>query len=656
MTPTAYNSLTMSGSSTLVEWSVKPGITIFNLDNGSSTPKGFPQGLTKQDGLQIAIDPSTGRAHVPCAASDGDAMLLFDPAGSATQTVAMPLAAEGIMQKITSYSFVWSTVRSSFLLLGGFTFVSNPPRCNEALWEFKGGTWSRVMVVFGGQRATDWKAISGIYILDLNTMQWSNGTAAPLQEARQSMACTVSGDYFIAWGGSNTAVMGPKPLIYNMKTDQWVEQFTSPSATSNTGSNAVAIAGGAAAAVVLIALVVGFVFYRRRQQRQKAEKDAADAKSKDKDTEKKEGPKAVEKPGDDLKGPQQFGSNSAAAYAGGTITNSDGGSALGKEGSEVVIGKDGRIIRRSPQSFIHTAEVDLRNPQYQPVGYPGTLYQSNNNNPQYFEAGTQFQDMQYYPTANNPQLYVSVPYLAGVSGNVVQSQDFMYPPPPPLAAMRRDSQARVLSFMDNGTSNAATEGSSGTNAPTTEEIMKMQLALIKAQQDQDFQMKQQTLARYRADQEAQFHMLQQQLLVPTASSSGSPSPAWANAVSAPVPGAMMPGGPFTPDGVSQSSVSAPVPTVGSELLLAPPSSSATTTVAVDAGYVPAPVFTPPPPPPAHAPVSSSTTSAATTLVTSAPVSIVSSDAAVAQKSALSVPIVPPRPTTVDSTPPVVSSS
>ncbi|KAG0265336.1 hypothetical protein BGZ95_003356, partial [Linnemannia exigua] len=149
-------------------------------------------------------------------------------------------------------------------------------------------------------------------------------------------------------------------------------------------------------------------------------------------------------------------------------------------------------------------------------------------------------------------------------------------------------------------------------------------------------------------------MLQQQLMV---TSSASPSPALANTVSAPVTGVMMPVvGPLAPAGVSQSSLSAPVPTVGSEPILPPSSSATNTTVAVEvvpddstmsapvADYVPAPVFASP----GHASaVSSPTTSAATTLVTSAPAPTVYSDAAtVAQKAALSAPVVPSRPLTV----------
>ncbi|KAG0271672.1 hypothetical protein BGZ95_000474, partial [Linnemannia exigua] len=357
---TANNSLAMSGSNQLVEWSATPGLTVYSLDNGSSTFKGFPLGLTAEPGLQIAINPSTGAANVPCGTSNGDAMAQFNPlTQAAVNAVAMPMGASDIMQKISYYSFVWSTVRSSFLLLGGFTYSQNPPRCNEALWEFKGSSWSRVvrtaggrkMVVFGGQRATDWKPISGIYILDLDTLEWTSGTAAPSQEARLSMACTVSGDYFIAWGGeAGTAVKGSTPLIYNMKTNQWVDQYTS-TVSVNSGSgpntNIAAIAGGAAGAVVLIAVIVGVVFYRRRQQRKNAEKETADAK--DKAMEKKDGPKGVKKAGDDLKDPQGLGNNSSVtAFAAGTIPNSDGSNTLSKDGGEMMVDKDGRVVSRNP--------------------------------------------------------------------------------------------------------------------------------------------------------------------------------------------------------------------------------------------------------------------------------------------------------------------
>lgn len=433
--------------------------------------------------------------------------------------------------------------------------------------------------------------------------------------------------------------MGPKPLVYNMKTDQWVDQFLAPGdsgvATSKE-TNIGAIAGGAGGAVVLIAIVVSFVLYRRRQQKDAKKSD--NTESKDKNTEK-EGSKDGKKPGDDLKKDPQGHNISISALSAGT-GNSDGS----EDGGEMMVDKDGRVVPRNPQSFIHTASGGHRSPQYQSGVYIPTanaaMYQ---NNPQYFEPGAQFPDMQYYPTtAANPQLYASSPFSMALSGGV-QSQDFSYPPVPPLAAMRRDSQARVMSGI---LSNSGIVGNPGNSAPApmTEEILQLQLALVKAQQDQQFQLQQQNLARFRAEQEAQLQMLQQQLRTTS-------SPSMTNALSAPVPAVS----PLMPSvsALPTSSVSAPVPTVGSE----PPSSpalssslSAATTAAVDLvtkadapmmDYVPAPVFVSVPP-------SSNATSAATTFVTSVPVSTVtsapvstvpSSDDTLGKPSAASAPVV-----------------
>jgi hypothetical protein len=56
------------------------------------------------------------------------------------------------------------------------------------------------MVVFGGSVKDDTQ-LDDIYILDMPTMTWSKGSAPPVPLNRSNMACTVSGDNFIAWGG-----------------------------------------------------------------------------------------------------------------------------------------------------------------------------------------------------------------------------------------------------------------------------------------------------------------------------------------------------------------------------------------------------------------------------------------------------------------------
>lgn len=427
--------------------------------------------------------------------------------------------------------------------------------------------------------------------------------------------------------GTNGTVMGSKPLVYNMKTDQWVDQFLAPgdSGVKTEGSNIGVIAGGAGGAVVLIAIVLGLVFFRRRQQRKA--KETEDSKIKDKEAEKA-GPKASKKPGNDLKKNPQGHNISMTALTAGTSDND----VLGEDESTTMVDKDGREVPRNPQSFIHTASGGLRNPQYHSGVYTPSTNSMYQNNPQYFVPGTQYQDMQFYPTiAGSPQLYGSSPYAMSVNGGV-QSQDFSYPPVPPLAAMRRDSQAKMMSGIPSNIGNI-----NGAAAPMTEEILNLQIALVKAQQDQQFQLQQQNLARFRAEQEAQLQMLQQQLKV------AASSPSTTNVLSAPVPAVS----PLMPP--SLSSKSAPVPSVGSE----PPSSSmsspltAASTVRVETiakadapvmDYVPAPVFAPTPAP-------SNATSETATFVTTAPVSTVTSsdsdDTFVKPPSAVSAPVVTP---------------
>ncbi|KAG9071487.1 hypothetical protein KI688_005699 [Linnemannia hyalina] len=615
MLATAFNSLTMMGPNKMIEWAADPGLIIYDLESNSVTPLTYPNALTRQ-GLSIGFDPTTTGAgseyaYVPCGFNAGVEMAQVNSNSNPPIINSVPMPTTGVMQGIGYYSF---------------------------MWEYKGGVWTAQvdgtknapytdivehcmvpalngtkMVMFGGKQATDNLPISGIYILDTNTMGWKTGTAAPAQEARRSMACTVSGDYFIAWGGTNGTVMGPKPLVYNMKTDQWVDQFLAPGGSgvppsegtntgvppsegTNTGvpppegTNIGAIAGGVAGAVVLIAIVLGFVLYRRRQQRNA--KKSNDTESDDKNTEK-EGSKDDKKPGADLKKDPQGNNISISALAAGTGSNDGSG-----DGGYMMFDKEERVAPRNPQPFIDNTSGGHRSPQYQSGVYlPTANAAMYHNNPQYFEPGIQFSDMQYYPTtAANPQLYASSPFPMGVSGGV-QSQDFSYPPVPPLAAMRRDSQARAMSGIMGNSSIVGSPGS-GAPAPITEEILQLQLALVKAQQDQQFQLQQQNLARFREEQEAQLQMLQQQLRTTS-------SPSMTNAISAPAP-AVSPSMAGM-SALSTSSVSAPVSTVGSEFPWSPALSSslsATTTAVADLAtktdtpmmnYVPAPVFATAPP-------------------------------------------------------------
>ncbi|KAG0273576.1 hypothetical protein BGZ95_010618 [Linnemannia exigua] len=217
-----------------------------------------------------------------------------------------------LLAPLAYYTFVWSTQLSGALLYGGHTNGANLP--NPVLRLYRNGGWTTLaptgpspgdvsshcmvpayngtrMVVFGGSNI-DEVSTSNIFFLDLRTLVWTAGTPADQKYARCNMACTVNGDNLIVWGGdSNRIVLDGIPLIYNMKSNQWVTQYTpyvapnsdgdssatgsgslpiptgpvQPNPPAPPGSNIGAIAGGAVGAVVL-GLLIGFFLYRRRRQ------------------------------------------------------------------------------------------------------------------------------------------------------------------------------------------------------------------------------------------------------------------------------------------------------------------------------------------------------------------------------------------------------
>lgn len=127
----------------MIEWSVNPGITIFDLKSYSSTSSPYPSMLTNEYfGLSIAVDPTTGTAYVPCGYNAGREMVRYTPGENAIKSESMPTTGE--LLTMGSYTFVWSSIRSSFLLFGGYT-SANPPVCNHKMWEYKSGSWASLV-------------------------------------------------------------------------------------------------------------------------------------------------------------------------------------------------------------------------------------------------------------------------------------------------------------------------------------------------------------------------------------------------------------------------------------------------------------------------------------------------------------------------------
>jgi hypothetical protein len=99
--------------------------------------------LTKEYyGLSIAVDPTTATVYVPCGYNAGVDMAWYNPGANTIKNVSMPTTGE--LKDMGSYSFVWSSSRSSFLFFGGYT-TANPPVCNNKMWEYKNGVWGALV-------------------------------------------------------------------------------------------------------------------------------------------------------------------------------------------------------------------------------------------------------------------------------------------------------------------------------------------------------------------------------------------------------------------------------------------------------------------------------------------------------------------------------
>ncbi|KAF9154077.1 hypothetical protein BG015_001899 [Linnemannia schmuckeri] len=300
-----------SDSSSFTMWIYNPNLVVsYNVASGSwaqvlPTP---PTTLFKGNDLQAATDPTTGMVYIPGAAGTYNSMSVYSFSSGMAPSVAIPstlVAAAGY------YTFVWSQVRKTFIYYGGNAATPNP------FFEFSpsAGKWTSMpisgsitppfqirscmvpayngtkMLLFGGNTDTT-QSVDTLYILDVPTMTW---TQAPSSlDARSDMACSVSGDNFIVWGGykrnPGTAYVPASltPIIYNIYLGKWTTTFTrgshpnvattnpisSPTGNPNPvnpggggGSNGAAIGGGVAAGVVIIA-AIAFFFIRKRRQPQ----------------------------------------------------------------------------------------------------------------------------------------------------------------------------------------------------------------------------------------------------------------------------------------------------------------------------------------------------------------------------------------------------
>ncbi|KAF9541109.1 hypothetical protein EC957_003390 [Mortierella hygrophila] len=289
----------------LTFWADYPGLVLnYTIATDTWTQVPTPSQLTFSSDLHSETDPRTGLVYNPCGYNNVS-MGVYNPA---TQSFTPATSPNGFVND-RFYTFVWSEVRNSFIFFGNTPIRETNPFVEYSTASNK---WTALpatgdtprfrpyngtkMLLFGGEPSNE-SSSGSLYILDVPNMIWSQATGLDPSLGRSAMACAISGDNFIVWGGIRF-ISGGTPqdapgamLIYNIHTGAWTDTFTrgthfdpnTPNpeppgkdgkegdvGSSETKSNAAAIGGGVAGVLVVIALVAFFVIRRRRQTKEKS--------------------------------------------------------------------------------------------------------------------------------------------------------------------------------------------------------------------------------------------------------------------------------------------------------------------------------------------------------------------------------------------------
>ncbi|KAF9957094.1 hypothetical protein BGZ70_009626 [Mortierella alpina] len=246
-------------------------------------------------GVFAVTDPTTNLVYLAGGYETKtlDQMLVYRFDTDSTNTYTLPLSS---FVNTLYYRGVWWPQTKSILYFGGYIYpsVNNVQRQEERLflgeisaWKFTSTLRSAFVIlaedgskviVFGG-RVLGRRALVNskrLYILDLNTLAWKEGTSS--LSPRSSAACTIAGSSFVAWGGQDDrGTVSTTAIIYDMNTDKYVSQYKptgavlNPSSPASNGStNLGVIIGAIAAGLVVFGLLVGTFFYFKRRRGHKS--------------------------------------------------------------------------------------------------------------------------------------------------------------------------------------------------------------------------------------------------------------------------------------------------------------------------------------------------------------------------------------------------
>jgi len=252
---TSNHAMTVSKDKHILIISKSSGIiSTFNIASKSwQGPHALSKISVTLGSCQAVTDTNTGLVYIPNGADNGANMIIYNPSDDSSLIVPMP-ATSG-QQGLAFFAAAWSTARQSILLYGGLDtedvysyLVEYQPSSSKWInLETTGPSPGNVsapcmvsayggskMIVFGGISTNLFSTLGSIYILDIQTLTWTNGIDVDPSQNRTGMACAIVGDNFVVWGGINNLNSHIEPLIaYNIKTSMWTKPFSGPDAMSD---------------------------------------------------------------------------------------------------------------------------------------------------------------------------------------------------------------------------------------------------------------------------------------------------------------------------------------------------------------------------------------------------------------------------------------
>ncbi|KAF9988112.1 hypothetical protein BGZ65_012168 [Modicella reniformis] len=227
----------------------------------------YNQTFTAEPVVAAATDPTTGTIYLPGGFKDGERGygMTKTAIGARDIPVLIPMYAGSNSPLNTTRLATWNAALGSMIEYNEGTGELHS--FNET--NGRNGAWKKLktsglgpgalsayggskMVMFGGLK--DDKSLRDVRILDIATMNWTRGADVPPSDARDGMACAVSYDSLIVWGGvnSNTVqLQDVMPLVYNIMTDKWVNEYRAepmpkptPTLITSTDSDSLAALSG----------------------------------------------------------------------------------------------------------------------------------------------------------------------------------------------------------------------------------------------------------------------------------------------------------------------------------------------------------------------------------------------------------------------------